>query len=113
MTLRNDFKKTVDTLQSVIRATKTTTSKKQRIHALTGGRGAIGGRGAGRGVGGGNQYQGKQTYTGGRGGRGGRGSLDKCARLNDHGNPLNGIYWVEDKFYGLGVYAKFLAEQKT
>ena len=36
-TLSNDFEQTVDTLQSEIRATKTTTTRKQKISALTGG----------------------------------------------------------------------------
>ena len=35
-TLRNDFEKTVDTLQSAIRATKITTTRKRRISDLTG-----------------------------------------------------------------------------
>ena len=35
--LRNDFELTVDTLQSTIRATKITTTQKQRIYTLTGG----------------------------------------------------------------------------
>ena len=48
-TLRNDFDKTVDTLQSEIRATKIMTSRKQRISALIGGLGARGGRGGGGG----------------------------------------------------------------
>ena len=82
--LRNDFDQKVDTLQSVIRATKIATSRKQRISALTGVRGARegrGGRGHGGGSGGGNNhYQSKRPYKGGRGGRaacGGRGSSDK------------------------------------
>ena len=117
-TLRNDFQKTVDTLQLEIRATKKTTSRKQRISALAEGRGARGERGGGRlgGGGGGKHYQGKRPYTGGRGGRGacgGRVSSDKRVRLNDHGNPPQGIDWVEDKFYEPGFYAKFLAQQKT
>ena len=54
-TLRNDFDKKVDTLQSAIRATKITTTRKQRIYALTGGQGSRGGRGGGGcGGGGGN-----------------------------------------------------------
>ena len=38
MTLINDLEKTVDTLQSAIRATEMKISRKQRIFALTGGR---------------------------------------------------------------------------
>ena len=34
-------------------------------------------------------------------------------QLNDHVNPPHGIDWEEDKFYELGFYAKFTAEQKT
>ena len=116
MTLRNDFEQTVDTLQLEIRAKKITTSRKQIISALTGGRGGRGGRtGGGRG-GGGNHYQGKRLYTGGRGGsgaHGGRGSSDKCVQLNNHINPPKGIDWVEDKFYEPGFYAKCTAEEKT
>ena len=117
MTLRNDFEKTVDTLQSEMRATKITTSQKQRISDLTEGRGYRGRRGGGkRGDGGGNHYQSKRTYkggSGGRGARGGRGSSDNHVRLNDHGNPPHGIDWVEDKFYEPGFYAKFSADQKN
>ena len=55
-TLRNEFYQTVDTLQSEIRATKITTTHKQRIYALIGGQGArVGHGGGGRGVGG-NHY---------------------------------------------------------
>ena len=43
-TLINDFEQTVDTLQLPIIPTKITTSQKQRISNLTGGRGARGGR---------------------------------------------------------------------
>ena len=57
------------TLQSAIRATKITTSQKQRIFAFTRGRGGRGGRGSGGRGGGGNHYQGKWPYKGGRGGR--------------------------------------------
>ena len=89
--LRNFFEHTVDTIKSEIRTTKITTTRKQRIYALTGGRGGRRGRGA----------------------RGGRGTSDKRVRLNDHGNPPYGIDWVEDKFYEPGFYAKFSAEQKT
>ena len=90
-TLRNEFEKTVDTLQLAIRATKITTSQKQRISALTVGRWGRGGRGAGGRCGGsGNHYQGKRPYKGGRGrsvARGRRGISYKRVRLNDHGNP--------------------------
>ena len=94
----------MENLQSAIRATKITTSQKQRISALTGGRGGRGGRGGGGcgGGGGDNHYQGNWPYKGGRGGHvahGGRGSSDKRVRLNEHGNPSHGIDWVEDKFY--------------
>ena len=116
-TLRNDFEKTVDTLQSAIRETKITTSLKQRISALTGGQGGrVGRSGGGRGGGGGNHYQNKRPYKGGRGGHGscgGRGSSDKCVRINDHGNSYHAIDWVEDKFYEPGFYEKFSAEQRT
>ena len=117
-TLRNEFEQTVDTLQLTIRKKKITTSRKQRISALTVVRGARGGRGGGGhgGGGGGNHYQGKRPYKGGRRGSGARGVLassDKRVRLNDQGNPPHGIYWVEDKFYEPGFYAKFSAEQKT
>ena len=44
---------------------------------------------------------------------GGRGSSDKHVRLNDYGNPLQVIDWVEDKFYEPGFCAKFTAEQNT
>ena len=67
-TLRNDFKQTVDTLQSAIRTTKITTSQKQIISALIverGGRGVCGGGGQG---GCDNHYQGKRPYKGGCGG---------------------------------------------
>ena len=58
-TLRNDIDQTMDTLQSEIRATKITTTQKQRIFDLTGGRGGRGGRrGGGRG-GENNHYQNK------------------------------------------------------
>ena len=80
MTLRNDFEKTVDTLQSAIRATKITKIRKQRISALTGGQGGRGGSGGVGRCGGGNHYQGKFTYKGeheGRGACGICGSLDK------------------------------------
>ena len=91
MTLRNDFKQTVYTLQSSIRETKITTSLKERISDSKGGRGGSGGRdGGGRVGGGGNHYQGKQPYKGGCGGRRARGvtgSSDKRLQLNDHGNP--------------------------
>ena len=46
-TLRNDFEQTVDILQSAIRATKITTTRKQKVSALTGGRGVRGGLGGG------------------------------------------------------------------
>ena len=111
-TLRNDFEKTVDTLQSSIRAT----TRKQRISALTGGREARGGRGGGGRGGGGNHYQNKRPHKGGRGGRGAYGghvNSDKCVQLKDHGNSPHGIDWVEDKFYETGFYAKSSAEQKT
>ena len=104
----------MDTLQSVIRATKITTSQKQRISALTVGQGARGGRGGGGcGGGDGNHYQNKRLYKGGRGARGGCGNSDKHVQLNDHGNPPHIIDWVEDKFYEPGFYAKFLVEQNT
>ena len=90
MTLRNYFEQTVDTLQSEIRATKITTTWKQSIYALKGGRGGRGGNG-----------------------RGVRGSSDKHVRLNDQGNRPHGIDWVEDKFYEQGFYEKFSAEQNT
>ena len=108
---RNDFEQTVDTLQSAIRATKITTSQKQRISALTGGQGGRGGRGGGgsRG-GGGNHWQGKHPYKGGRGGRGaraGRGISYKRMQLNDHGNSPHGIDWLEYKFYEPGFMPRF------
>ena len=81
-TLINDFKQTVDTLQSAIIATKMTTSQKQRIYALTG---VQGGRVL-HGGGGGNHCQGKLPYKGvreRRGVRGGRGSSNKCVRFNN------------------------------
>ena len=64
------FEQTVDTLQSAIRATKITTSQKQRFFSLTGGRGGRGGHGGGGRGGGGNHYQGKRAHKVGRGGRG-------------------------------------------
>ena len=88
-TLRNCFEQTVDTLQSAIRATKITTTRKQRISDLTGGQGGRGGRSGGLHGGGGNIYQNKRPYKGGRGvrgARGGRGSSDERVLLNDHGN---------------------------
>ena len=115
-TLINDFEKTVDNLQSEIRATKITTSQKQRISALTGGRGGRGGHGGGRRGVGGNHYQVKWPYKGGQrghGGPGGRYSLDKRVQFNNQGNPPQGIDWAEDKLYEPGCYAKFTAEQKT
>ena len=63
------FEQTVDTLQSAIRATKITTSQKQRFFSLTGGRGGRGGHGGGGRGGGGNHYQGKRAHKVGRGGR--------------------------------------------
>ena len=69
--LRNDFELAVDALQSAVRATKITVSRKQRISALTNtvrGRVKQGGRG-----GGGRFQRGKRGHDGGRGGRGGRG----------------------------------------
>ena len=60
-TLRNYFELTVDTLQLAIKATKITTTQKQRIPTLTGGRGGRGGRVGGGGRGGGvNHYQNKR-----------------------------------------------------
>ena len=107
----------MDTLQSAIRATKITTSRKQSIFFLTRGRGARVGRGGrGRGGGCGNHYQNKRPYKGGRGARGARGrrgSSDKRVRLNDHGKPPHVIDWVKDEFYEPGFYVKFLAKQKT
>ena len=80
-TLRNHFEQTLNNIQSAITTTKITTSRKQRISVLTGGRGGRGGRGGGgRGGGGGNHYQNKRPYKGGhrgRGARGGRVSSDK------------------------------------
>ena len=46
-TIKNDFEQTVDTLQSAIRATKITTTRKQRISDLTGGQGGRSVRGFG------------------------------------------------------------------
>ena len=121
-TLRNDLEKTVDTLQSSIRATSITTIQKQRISALTGGQGGRGGRGGGGRNCGGNHYQIKHTYMGVIGGRGGNGgpgghgvsgSSDRSVRFNNQRNPLQGIDWVEDKFYEPGFYAKFAEEQKS
>ena len=100
----------------MIRETKVTTTRKQRISALTGGQGARGGRGGGGRGGGGKNYQNKRPYKGGRRGRGacgGRGSSDERVQLNDHGNPPHGIDWVEDKFYEPWLYAKFSAKQNT
>ena len=56
-TLINDLEQTVYTLQSAIRATKITTTQKQRISDLKGGRGGRGGRGGGGCGGGGNHYK--------------------------------------------------------
>ena len=111
-TFINDFEKTVETLQSEIRATKITISRKQRISTLIGGRGGrVGHGGGGRGgVVFGNHYQGKRPYKGGCRGcvaHGGRGSSDKRVQLNDHVNPPHGIDWLEDKFYEPGFYVKF------
>ena len=115
-TLRYDFEQRVDTLQSAIIATKITTTRKQRVSALTGGRVGRGGRG-GRGSGGvGNHYQNKLPYNGGRGGRGARGargSSGECVRLDDQVNPPHEIDWMEDNFYEPGFYTKFSVEQKT
>ena len=115
-TLSNDFEQTVYTLKSAIRATKITTTRKQRIYTLTGGQGGRRGHGGGGPGGGGNHYQNKRPYKGGRGGRGirgERGSSDKHVQLNEHCYPPNGMYWVDDKFYELGFYANLSEEQKT
>ena len=72
-TLRNDFEQTLDTLQSEIRATKITTTRKQRISYLTGGQVVRVVRGGGGRGGGGNHYQNKWPYKVGHGGSGARG----------------------------------------
>ena len=111
-----DFEQTVDNIQSAIRATKKTATRKQMVFALTGGRGGRGGCGGGGRGGGGNHYQNKRPYKGGReqrGASGGCGSSEKRVRLNDQGNLPHGIDWVEDKFYEPVFYAKFPTEQKT
>ena len=105
---RNDFEQTEDNIQLAIRETNITTSRKQRISYLTGGRGGRGGRGGGGHSGGGNRYQGKQPYKGGRGGRGGRCSSDKHVQFNNQG-----IDWVEDKFYAPGFYSKLRQNRRT
>ena len=110
--LRNDFEQAVDALQSAVRTTNITISRKQRISALTN---TVRGR-VGRGERGGNgRFQrGKRGNEGGRRGRGGRGgSENKRVRFTKNGQPPVGIDWIEDKFYEPAYYSQFSAEQKS
>ena len=110
---RNDFEQAVDDLQSAVRATKITVSRKQRISALTNTVRSRVGRG-GRGGGGGRFQRGKRGYEGRRGGRGERGGRgNKRVRFTENGQPPVDIDWIEDKFYEPAYYSQFSAEQKT
>ena len=111
--LRNDFEQAVDTLQAAIRSMKVSTARKQRISALTGGRGGRGGRGNNTGRGGRGARGGRFQRGGKRGRSGGRGGGNKRARFSDEGDPPHGVDWIEDKFYEVSYYSKFTPEQKS
>ena len=89
---------------------KVSTARKQRISALTRGRGGRGGRGNITGRGG----RGGRSQRGGKRGRsGGRGGANKRARFSDQGDPPHGVDWIEDKCYEVAYYNKFTPEQKS